>query len=46
MFPVNTASLNLHARAGFRVVGTRERLGQHHGTWRDTVLIERRSASL
>ena len=29
--------------AGFRVVGTRERIGLHHGRWRDTVLIERRS---
>ena len=43
VFPENTASLALHARAGFRVVGTRERIGRHHGTWRDVVLIERRS---
>lgn len=45
VFPENTASLRLHARAGFRVVGTRERIGRHHGQWRDTVLIERRSAT-
>ena len=31
------------AVAGFRVVGIRERIGQHHGRWRDVVLIERRS---
>ncbi|MFI8963436.1 GNAT family N-acetyltransferase [Streptomyces sp. NPDC053493] len=43
VFPENTASLCLHRRAGFRTVGTRERLGRHHGTWRDVVLIERRS---
>jgi phosphinothricin acetyltransferase len=43
IFPENTASLALHARAGFRVVGTRKKLGQHHGTWRDVVLIERRT---
>ncbi|HEX4831791.1 MAG TPA: GNAT family N-acetyltransferase [Trebonia sp.] len=43
LFPENTASLRLHERAGFRVVGTRERVGRHHGQWRDTVLIERRS---
>lgn len=43
VFPENTASLRLHERAGFRVVGVRERVGRHHGTWRDTVLIERRS---
>jgi L-amino acid N-acyltransferase YncA len=44
VFPENTASLALHERAGFRVVGVRERIGRHHGRWRDTVLIERRSA--
>nr|BEK63424.1 GNAT family N-acetyltransferase [Kitasatospora purpeofusca] len=43
VFPENTASLALHARAGFRVIGTRERIGRHHGRWRDVVLIERRS---
>jgi L-amino acid N-acyltransferase YncA/protein-tyrosine-phosphatase len=43
LFPENTASVALHRAAGFRVVGTRERLGQHHGTWRDVVQIERRS---
>ena len=29
IFPENTASLALHQAAGFRVVGTRERIGQH-----------------
>jgi phosphinothricin acetyltransferase len=43
IFPENAASLALHARAGFRVIGTRERVGRHHGLWRDVVLIERRS---
>jgi L-amino acid N-acyltransferase YncA len=43
VFPENTASLRLHHEAGFRVVGRRERVGCHHGVWRDTVLIERRS---
>ena len=44
IFPENTASVALHRNAGFREVGTRERIGQHHGVWRDVVLIERRSA--
>jgi L-amino acid N-acyltransferase YncA len=44
LFPENTASVRLHEQAGFRVVGTRERIARHHGRWRDTVLIERRSA--
>jgi L-amino acid N-acyltransferase YncA len=43
IFPENTASLALHQAAGFRVVGTRERIGCHHGRWRDVVLVERRS---
>ena len=43
IFPENTASLALHRSAGFRVIGRRERIGQHHGTWRDVVLVERRS---
>jgi phosphinothricin acetyltransferase len=45
IFPENTASVRLHRQAGFRVVGTRERIARHHGRWRDTVLIERRSAT-
>ncbi|WES64169.1 GNAT family N-acetyltransferase [Microbacter sp. GSS18] len=48
VFPENAASIRLHERAGFRVVGRRERIarssvGPHAGSWRDTVLIERRS---
>ncbi|HET9379603.1 MAG TPA: GNAT family N-acetyltransferase, partial [Streptomyces sp.] len=35
IFPENTASLALHERVGFRVVGVRERVGRHHGRWRD-----------
>jgi L-amino acid N-acyltransferase YncA len=43
VFPENAASLALHERAGFRAVGTRARIGRHHGRWRDVVLLERRS---
>jgi arsenite methyltransferase len=46
IFPENTASLRLHRSAGFRVVGTRERLGRHHGRWRDVILLERRSPAI
>ena len=42
IFPENVASVELHQRCGFRVVGTRERLGQLNGTWRDVLLMERR----
>jgi phosphinothricin acetyltransferase len=44
IFPENEASIALHERAGFRIVGRRERLGQMNGRWRDVVLMERRSA--
>jgi L-amino acid N-acyltransferase YncA len=40
----NEASVALHERCGFRVVGTRERIARKDGEWRDVVLMERRSA--
>lgn len=43
IFPENTASLALHEACGFRVLGVRERVGRHHGRWRDVVFLERRS---
>jgi phosphinothricin acetyltransferase len=43
IFPENVASVELHGRCGFRIVGVRERIGQMDGAWRDTVLMERRS---
>ena len=46
VFPENTASLTLHERVGFRVVGRRERIAQLDGVWRDTLFLERRSPTL
>jgi L-amino acid N-acyltransferase YncA len=43
IFPENRASLALHERCGFRVVGTRMRVAKRDGIWRDTVFLERRS---
>ena len=43
IFPENRSSLALHKRCGFREIGTRERVGQLNGIWRDVVLLERRS---
>jgi len=43
IFPENSPSLALHERCGSRIIGRRERIGQLHGTWRDTLLLERRS---
>jgi L-amino acid N-acyltransferase YncA len=46
IFPENAVSLRLHERVGFRVVGLRERIGRHHGVWRDVVFLERRSEAV
>ena len=43
IFPENTASIQLHEKCGFRLLATREKIGQHNSVWRDTILLERRS---
>jgi phosphinothricin acetyltransferase len=43
IFPENSASLRLHQKLGFRIIGLRERIGKMDGRWRDTLLLERRS---
>jgi phosphinothricin acetyltransferase len=43
IFPENVASVRLHERVGFEVVGRRKRLGKLGGVWRDVLLLERRS---
>lgn len=43
IFPENAASVTLHERAGFRLIGRRERIGAMDGRWRDTLQFERRS---
>jgi L-amino acid N-acyltransferase YncA len=43
IFPENVSSVELHKRHGFRIVGTREKLGSMDGRWRDVLLLERRS---
>lgn len=46
IFPENRASIQIHEKAGFRTVGTHEKLGQMNGIWRDVVLMERRSSKI
>lgn len=48
ILPENSASLRLHQKHGFRLVGVREKLGKmefgaYAGQWRDVMLLERRS---
>ena len=45
IFPENLSSLAIHESCGFRIIGTRERIGQMRGVWRDTVLLEKRSTN-
>jgi len=46
IFPENRASLKIHEKAGFRILGVREKIGKQHGIWRDTVFLERRSQTI
>ncbi len=46
MFSENRASIELHRACGFRLVGTRERIGRLRGVWKDTTLMERRSPAI
>jgi phosphinothricin acetyltransferase len=43
IFPENEASIHIHEKCGFRLVGYREKIGQQYGIWRNTVILERRS---
>jgi len=40
IFPENVASLALHERCGFRVVGVYRRHGRLDGAWRECVIVE------
>ena len=46
VFPENIATLKLHDKYGFRVIGKRERIAQLDNKWRDTILLERRSKKI
>jgi len=46
IFPENEASVALHLKCGFRVVGMQQRLGQLDGVWRDVLVVERRSKEI
>jgi L-amino acid N-acyltransferase YncA len=46
IFPENAASVTLHRSCGFREVGVRRRIGKLRETWRDVLLLERRSSKV
>lgn len=43
IFRENKASLHIHKKCGFRVVGFKEKIAQLHGVWQDNMMLERRS---
>jgi len=43
IFPENAGSLKLHHKHGFRTIGIKERIGKMGNTWRDVLMLERRS---
>ncbi|HKK11621.1 MAG TPA: GNAT family N-acetyltransferase [Flavobacteriaceae bacterium] len=46
IFSENVASIRLHEKCGFKIVGVREKIGKLHGKWHDNLLLERRSKSI
>ncbi|MBM7583532.1 phosphinothricin acetyltransferase [Bacillus pakistanensis] len=46
IFPENKGSIKIFQQKGFRKVGIREKIGKHHGVWRDVLFFERRSEVL
>jgi L-amino acid N-acyltransferase YncA len=46
IFPENESSIKVHQKNGFRIIGVREKLGKMDDTWRDVVMLERRSKKI
>lgn len=46
IFPENIASIKLHEKHGFRILGQREKVGKLNGVWRDVCMLERRSQTV
>jgi L-amino acid N-acyltransferase YncA len=44
VFPENDATIKLHQKFGFRIIGRRERIAMLDGKWRDTIMFEKRSS--
>jgi L-amino acid N-acyltransferase YncA len=43
IFTENIASVKLHKKVGFRVIGHREKIGKLNDIWKDNYILERRS---
>lgn len=42
----NKASIHLHEQCDFRIIGYREKIAKLNGTWRTTVMMEKRSLGI
>lgn len=43
IFTDNVASVKLHEKVGFRIIGHREKIGKLNDVWKDNYILERRS---
>lgn len=43
IFTDNVASVKLHEKVGFRIIGYREKIGKLKDNWKDNYILERRS---
>ena len=46
IFPENEGALKAHQNNGFRIVGTRRKIGKLNGEWKDVIMLERRSETV
>ncbi|MES1223921.1 MAG: N-acetyltransferase family protein [Bacteroidota bacterium] len=46
IFAENIASIKLHEQCGFRIIGTREKIGKKDAVWKDNIIMERRSKTV
>lgn len=46
IFPENHASIAMHEKNGFRIIGYREKIGKMGNVWRDNISLERRSQTV
>ncbi|WP_292009801.1 GNAT family N-acetyltransferase [Chryseobacterium sp.] len=46
LFSENETAIKFHHRNGFRTVGVRKKIGQLNGTWKDVIVLEKRSINI
>ena len=46
IFPQNKASIHVHQKLGFKLLGIHEKIAQRNGEWQDNALLERRSTKI